>query len=90
MVSSVLMTDAVCTRVSAAEKLGDGSLMIPDKRMFGIAGKIGTLDMKGSTRVYETPDNNDEKYHIKVTGFEFSYAFNADTLDNVAKVVFDG
>lgn len=77
-------------RISAAEKLGDGSLMIPDKRMFGIAGKIGTLDMKGSTRVYETPDNNDEKYHIKVTGFEFSYAFNADTLNNVAKVVFDG
>lgn len=76
--------------VSAADKLADGSTVLPDKSVFGIAGKIGTLDMKGSVRIYQTPDNNDEKYHIKITGFEFAYAFNKDTLENIAKVHMEG
>ena len=52
-----------------------------------ISGKIGELDTKGAVRVYETMDNNDEKTHIKITGFEFTYAFNKDSLENVFKVV---
>ena len=55
--------------------------------MFGIAGKIGELAMKGDVRVLETMDNNDEKVIIKITGFEFGYAFNTDTLKNVCKAV---
>ncbi|MEG0898440.1 MAG: hypothetical protein RSF40_01860 [Oscillospiraceae bacterium] len=73
-------------RISSAHKLADGSTQIKDKRMFGVAGKIGNLDMKGDVRVLETMDNNDEKVVIKVTGFEFGYAFNADTLENVCVV----
>lgn len=73
--------------ISGAHKLADGSTQIADKRMFGIAGKIGELDMKGDVRVLETMDNNDEKVIIKITGFEFGYAFNTDTLKNVCKAV---
>lgn len=32
--------------ISAAKKVGGTQLMIPDKRIFGIAGKIGELDIK--------------------------------------------
>lgn len=73
--------------ISAAHKLGDGTQQFPNQLMLGIAGKIGELDMKGDVRVYETMDNQDEKCIIKVTGFEFTYAFNNSTLDKVFKVV---
>lgn len=80
--------DGVTLRgISGAHKLADGSTQIVDKRMFGIAGKIGDLDMKGAVRTYQTMDNNDEKVNIKITGFEFTYCFNKDTLENIAKVV---
>lgn len=72
--------------ISAAHKLGDGTLQFPNQLMLGIAGKIGELDMKGDVRVYETMDNQDEKCVIKVTGFEFTYAFNNATLDKIIKV----
>lgn len=73
--------------ISGAHKMADGTTQIADKRIYGIAGKIGQCDMKGAIRTYQTMDNNDEKIHIKVTGYEFTYSFNKDTLDNVCKVV---
>lgn len=73
--------------ISGAHKLGDGTTQIADKRIYGIAGKIGQCDMKGAVRTLQTMDNNDEKIHIKVTGFEFAYAFDQDTLENICKVV---
>lgn len=73
--------------ISSAHKLADGSTQIMDKRLFGIAGKIGELDMKGDVRILETMDNNDEKVDIKITGFEFGYALNPDTLEKVCKAV---
>lgn len=82
------MYDGIQMRgISAAHKLGDGTLQFPDRLMLGIAGKIGEIDTKGAVRVYETMDNNDEKCHIKVTGFEFTYAFNNTSLEKVCKVV---
>lgn len=75
------------TGISGAHKLADNSTQITDKRLFGIAGKIGDLDMRGEIRVLETMDNNTEKVSVKVTGFEFGYAFNANTLEKVCKAV---
>lgn len=69
--------------ISSAKKLGDGSLLIPDKRMFGIAGKVGTLTMRGDINVYQHEDTNKEKFHFKLAGFNYGYAFNKDTLDKV-------
>lgn len=69
--------------ISSAKKLGDGSLILPDKRMFGIAGRVGTLTMRGDINVYQHEDTNKEKFHFKLAGFNFGYAFNKDTLDKV-------
>lgn len=70
--------------ISGAHKTGDGQLLLPDKRIFGIAGKIGTLDMRGDLRVYETMDNKKEAVELKITGFQFGYAIN--DIEKVAKV----
>jgi hypothetical protein len=72
--------------ISSAKKQGDGTLLIPDKRIFGIAGKVGTLDMKGQLHVYETMDNNNESVHIKIADFTYGYAIT--NIDKVAKIVF--
>ena len=74
--------------VSAANRQGDGSLLLPDKRMFGIAGRIGSLDMKGEVHTYETENNNKETIDLKIADFTYGYAFNKDSLENVCKVVF--
>lgn len=73
--------------VSSAKKLGDGSGLILDKRIFGIAGKIGTITMKGDIKTYQTEDVNKEVFHLLFKNFEYGYAFNKSTLDKVVKVV---
>lgn len=72
--------------ISSAKKQGSGALLIPDKRIFGIAGKIGNLDMKGELHVYETMDNNKEAVNIKIADFTYGYAINK--IENAAKIVF--
>lgn len=71
--------------ISAAHKQGNGDLLIPDKRIFGIAGKVGTLDMKGDLHVYETLDNNKEAVNIKIADFTYGYAIT--NIDKVAKII---
>lgn len=73
------------TGISSAKKLGDGSLLIPDKRIFGIAGKLGTLDMKGETHTYEDYDNNNEKVHLMLK--DFSYGYSIAHPERVAKII---
>lgn len=73
--------------ISGAKKLGDGSAIFSDKRVYGIAGQIGSLNMKGETNVYETMDNNNESVHLKFADFTFGVCFNKDTLEKVYKAV---
>lgn len=73
------------TGISSAKKLGDGSLLIPDKRIFGISGPIGTLDMKGEVHTYQDEDNNNERIHLMLKDFTFGYAIS--NIDRVAKIV---
>lgn len=73
--------------INSTKKVGT-NLLIPTQRMFGIAGKIGALDMKGDVHVYQDEDNNKEKIHIMVKDFSYGYSFNKDTLDKVCKMVF--
>lgn len=70
--------------ISGAHKTGDGQQLITDKRIYGIADKIGTLDMRGDLRVYETMDNKRETVEIKLTGFEFGVLI--DKIIKVAKI----
>ena len=70
--------------ISGAKKLVGGEKLLPDKKIFGVAGKIGTLDQKGDIRVYETMDNNAEKVDVKIAGFEYGYCIN--DIENLAKI----
>lgn len=72
------------TGISSAKKLGDGSLLIPDKKIFGIAGKIGELDMKGEIHTYQDEDNQNERVHLMVKDFTFGHAISH--IERVAKI----
>lgn len=72
------------TGISSAKKLGDGSLLIPDKKIFGIAGKIGELDMKGEIHTYQNEDNQNERVHLMVKDFTFGHAISH--IERVAKI----
>lgn len=71
--------------ISGGRKTGDNQLLLPDKRIFGIADKIGTLDMKGELRVLEDFDNQAEKVNLKITGFEYGTCITRP--ENIAKIV---
>lgn len=72
------------TSLSAAKKLGDGSQLLPNDRVFGIAGVIGQMDMRGALRVLATEDNNKEVIRLKYTGFEWDYVITKP--ENIAKI----
>lgn len=71
--------------ISGAHKTGDGQLLLPDKRIFGIAGKIGNLDMKGEIHVYEDHDNYNEKIILQAKDFTASVGIT--NIENCAKMV---
>lgn len=74
------------TPITSAKKIGN-QLMIPDRRMFGVAGIIGNLDMKGEIHTYEDMDNNKEQIHILFKDFTYGYSFTDSAVENVCKVV---
>ena len=71
---------------SGARKAADGELLVPNLRIFGVAGVIGTLCDRGELRVYETLDNNKERVSLKFTGYE--YGIKITNPENVAKITF--
>jgi len=71
--------------ISSAKKTGDNQMLLADKRIYGIAGKIGLLDMRGQLRVYESFDNKREVIELKLTGFEYGLSINK--IEKIAKVV---
>lgn len=73
--------------ISGAKKLGNGNLLIQDKRIFGVAGKIGTLQMKGDVNVYQDMNNNTENVHLMFKNFTYGFAFNNTALDKVFMAV---
>lgn len=72
--------------IPTARKTANGKNLLPDKRIFGIAGQIGDANMRGEMRMYETYDNDAEKVKLKFTGFEFEYVIYY--LDKMARIVF--
>jgi hypothetical protein len=73
--------------VPTARKTANGKFLIPEKRIFGIAGKIGDMDMKGELRYYETPDHDAEKIRLKFTGFDVTYVIYY--LQKMARITLD-
>ena len=77
--------DGICIAgISGAKKTGTGSLLLPDKRIYGVAGKLGNLDMKGETHTYQDMNNQSEKIHIMLK--DFTYGFMLTNIENFAKV----
>lgn len=74
------------TAISSAKKV-QGQLLVPDKRIFGVSGIVGNLDMKGEIHVYEDEDNHNERIHLMFKDFTYGFAFNDDTLENMCKIV---
>lgn len=72
--------------ISGAKRQGNGNLLIPDKRIFGIAGKVGNLDMKGDIHTYQDMNNQQEQVHLTLK--DFTYGFAITKIENCAKVVF--
>lgn len=79
---------AVLHGFSGQRKLATGDLIIPDKKVFGAAGKVGVLTTRGETQVYQETDINSEKIHIKVGGYSFGVMLTAPEM--VGKIVITG
>ena len=73
--------------ISGARKTGRGQLMIPEG-IYGCAGIIGGLDMKGELHVYEDMDNSNEKVIIRVK--DFTYSVGITNIENCCKIKFTG
>lgn len=71
--------------ISGARRQGNGNLLIPDKRIFGIAGKIGNLDMKGEIHTYQDMNNQSEQVHLMLK--DFTYGAAITKIENCAKMV---
>jgi len=82
----VIYNGVTINSVPTARKTADNKNLIPDKRIFGIAGKIGEMDMRGSLRNYETYDNDAEKVKLKFTGFDVDYIIYH--LDRMSRIWF--
>lgn len=83
----VRMYDGVnITTISSAHKLGDGSLLLPDKRVYGIAGKCMNVDMKGQIHTYQNNDDNGERIHLLVKDYTVGVAIF--DISKVAKMTF--
>lgn len=86
-IGRIAMYDGVAlSSVPTARKTAKGLTIIPDKRIFGIAGKIGDANMRGELRMYETYDHNAEKVHLKFAGYDFEYVIYH--LDKLARIKF--
>lgn len=70
--------------ISGAKRTGKGELLIPDKKIYGVAGKMGNLDMKGEIHVYQDMNNQSEKVHLMLK--DFTYGFMLTNIENFAKI----
>ena len=70
--------------VKDGKKNGAGETLLPKNRLFGFAGKIGTMYSKGEIRTLVTNDNQNETISLKFTGVEFGICI--DKPEKVAKI----
>ena len=70
--------------ISGQKKLPNGELLVPDKKIFGAAGKIGRVVTRGDSVVLQETDINSEKVHIKLGGYTFGTVISAP--EKIAKI----
>ena len=81
-----LYADCRLFGLSGVKKLANGNFIIPDKRLFAAAGKIGKVITRGETRTLQETDINNEQIHIKVSGYSFGSVIT--DISKAAKVVY--
>ena len=59
----------------AGSTIVPGAPLLPDNRVYGVAGKVAKLDMRGDIRVLQQTNIQTEQIHIKITGFSYTFAF---------------
>lgn len=74
-------------RFDAPPQNSKGQFMLPDKRMFAIAGKLGALDLRDKIDAYSVMDYNKQHIHLLFKNFTYRYAFYDASFGNVAKLV---
>jgi hypothetical protein len=70
---------------SGVKLLADGSNIVPNNTLIGVAGKIGSLDMKGDLQIMQAEDIVKEHIHLKMGGYTFGYAIG--DITKAAKMV---
>ena len=71
----------------SSAKLVQGQLMFPDKRIFGVAGVIGHLDMKGEILTYQVDNPDREIERLLFKQFTYGYSIDPTLLKKVGKIV---
>lgn len=56
---------------SANKKTADGNTVIPNQKLIAVAGKCGVMAERGELEIFQTPNNNAEKYDLKFSGADF-------------------
>lgn len=59
-------------------------LKLKRKKIYGVAGKLGNLDMKGEIHTYQDMNNQSEKIHLMLK--DFTYGFMLTNIENFAKI----
>lgn len=72
--------------ISGAKKTSNGSLLVPDKRIFGVAGKIGRLDTRGELHVFQDNDYTNDRVNIYIKDYQYGYVITRP--EKVAKITF--
>lgn len=62
---------AILTGLSGTKTVATGGVILPEKKLFGAAGKIGQMVTRGETISLQETDINNETIHIKVGGYTF-------------------
>lgn len=73
------------TGIPSARRFSQNIPAIPEKIIFGFAGEIGKLDMKGEMHTYENYDDYNERIHLMIKDFTYQYVIHRP--EYIAKIV---
>ena len=69
-----VLDNALLVPIKAGRKDGTGQTLIPDKKLYGFAGKVGQVFNRGELRVHVTENPNSEVFDVMFKGVEFGVA----------------
>lgn len=79
-----VLDNSVLVPIKAGRKDGTGQTLIPDKKLYGFAGKVGTMLTRGELRTYIDQNNNSEVFDVLFKGVEFGVSVYPDQGKRIA------